>query len=193
MRVILDKTCTKCLKTKKAFKFNKDRQKIDGLTSSCKSCESIRGNQYRKDNAQKIKTYHKKYQKENPKKLRDYSRRYKEENPEKVTATAKRCYENNKKDIIYIALFVDIESLYVGSTITGLDKRKCYHTSRLRRGIHDNKAFQNAFDTYGEDAITWKVIEDVDNQSELLKLEQFWIDQFPNTFNMKHAVTSKKL
>lgn len=45
-----DKLCTKCKVIKDSLLFNKDRQKSDGLYSSCKECHRKRFNSYYKNN-----------------------------------------------------------------------------------------------------------------------------------------------
>lgn len=48
------KTCTKCGESKPLIEFPRDKQKCDGLYSSCKLCHSIKSQIYGKQNKRKI-------------------------------------------------------------------------------------------------------------------------------------------
>lgn len=87
------KTCTICKIEKESSNFRKDKQKRDGLRSSCKLCE--------KDKYNKNKEYHRKrtreYYSKNSEICRDKSREWRKNNPEKVKAQKKRNYEKHKE------------------------------------------------------------------------------------------------
>ena len=53
------KTCTKCKERKPHSEFHKDNRAKDGLQSWCKGCVKQNKEQYYKENAEKIKQYHK--------------------------------------------------------------------------------------------------------------------------------------
>lgn len=64
---------------------------------------------------------------------------------------------------------------YVGSS-NNLEKRKREHFWSLRRNEHVNDYLQNAFNKYGEENFVFEVLEYVDNESDLLKVEQYYLD-----------------
>lgn len=64
---------------------------------------------------------------------------------------------------------------YVGSAIN-IRQRWSAHKSQLRRGVHHSSKLQRAWDKYGEDVFTFKILEAVFDASQLLIREQHWID-----------------
>jgi group I intron endonuclease len=65
---------------------------------------------------------------------------------------------------------------YIGSS-TKLKQRWAQHRKGLMANRHANKALQNAWNKYGEDSFTFRVLELVDDPSQLLAAEQRWIDE----------------
>lgn len=65
--------------------------------------------------------------------------------------------------------------VYIGSAVD-LTRRKNEHFASLRKGIHDNKRLQNAYNKYGEDNFVFDVVETVCTKEELVSREQFWLD-----------------
>lgn len=94
---------------------------------------------------------------------------------------------------IYAIKHNDSGKCYVGST-TYFPTRFRGHRYRLKKGTHDNKKLQTAWDTFGSKAFTIYVIENIDDKSLFLVREQFWIDRlnaFNDGFNMcPNAVSS---
>ena len=68
------------------------------------------------------------------------------------------------------------DKIYIGST-TDLQERWGQHRRSLCRGDHRNIHLQNAWDKYGEPNFEFSVLELVDNASDLLRVEQEWIDR----------------
>ena len=73
--------------------------------------------------------------------------------------------------------------VYVGSSVN-LKSRKCNHFNMLKRNEHDNIHLQRAFKRDGIDNFKWEVIEYIEKyedkeklKEELLKAEQYWIDE----------------
>ena len=64
---------------------------------------------------------------------------------------------------------------YVGSSID-IAKRISIHLHHLRTNKHHSILLQRAWNKYGEENFKFNIIEEVANQSELVKIEQKWID-----------------
>lgn len=63
---------------------------------------------------------------------------------------------------------------YIGSAYN-FNKRKYVHLCRLRKGNHNSKHLQAAWNMYGEDAFEFIVLQEC-QKHELLKYEQIWLD-----------------
>ena len=76
---------------------------------------------------------------------------------------------------------------YVGSSIH-LTQRRKEHFSRLMHNKHENAHLQNAYNKYGREAFEFEILETLsidDNIKEnLLKREQFWIDNLKPEYNI---------
>lgn len=66
--------------------------------------------------------------------------------------------------------------VYVGSSVN-LVKRRHTHFNELRKGIHTNGYLQRAFNKYGETNFVFEIIEFTTDRTNILKLEQYWIDK----------------
>ena len=66
--------------------------------------------------------------------------------------------------------------VYVGSAVN-IGDRWYRHKLHLKRGIHNCKPLQNAWNTYGESAFVFDVLEKVEDKSLLLVREQFYLDK----------------
>jgi len=87
-------------------------------------------------------------------------------------------YKNsaNKNGIYFIRNIIN-GRLYVGSTVR-FKKRSHDHIASLKTNRHSNKYLQNDFNKCGEEAFIFEVIEVVEEKSQLLIREQYYIDQF---------------
>ncbi len=65
--------------------------------------------------------------------------------------------------------------VYVGSAVN-FRQRFFSHLSELRRGIHHSPKLQQAWLKHGENAFKFEIIEKVSNKEDLIKREQYWID-----------------
>lgn len=74
--------------------------------------------------------------------------------------------------------------VYTGSAKNGRSRQK-QHLNFLHKGIHENSHLQRAWNKYGIGAFSFKLLEEVDNPTELIETEQFWIDAFINEFGRK--------
>lgn len=73
--------------------------------------------------------------------------------------------------------------VYVGSALS-LRGRLLYHRSCLRRGCHDNRYLQHAWNKCGERHFQFAVLEFCDPR-DLLNHEQYWIDNLDTTDRRK--------
>ncbi len=71
---------------------------------------------------------------------------------------------------------------YVGSSVD-VKRRWDTHKSKLRGGYHTNKHLQSAWNKYGEDAFSFKLLLLCDDQY-LLDFEQRCLDQLKPAYNM---------
>jgi group I intron endonuclease len=74
-------------------------------------------------------------------------------------------------------------NVYIGSTLN-FTKRKNRHFLYLKRGVHENKHLQNAFNKYGEDIFEFVIIQRTKN---LLEEEQKLLDEHfgkPTCYNI---------
>lgn len=75
-----------------------------------------------------------------------------------------------------------IENLVNGKVYCGssknLSQRFQHHRWRLRKGTHENPHLQAAYSKYGEESFTYRVVEFVEKEEDLVIREQYWLDQF---------------
>jgi hypothetical protein len=97
------KVCTKCNVKKEFIEFYKDKNKKDGYNSCCKFCRKQydlenpeKKIQYRLENLDKSKEYHKQYWLENKEKLKIYKRDYYLENKKEINSKSYKYNLNNK-------------------------------------------------------------------------------------------------
>jgi len=125
--IILTKVCSKCKEEKPLNEFNKDKHKVDGLTSSCKICNKISSKKYKLENrdivresaaiyyrehkeehyksqlkwnienAVYLKEYMKKYGEDNKAKIKEQRKKYREENKEKMNSYRVENYDKIRK------------------------------------------------------------------------------------------------
>jgi len=87
------RVCSKCKEEKELSDFTKRTSSKDGLSSSCKKCNSVYKKLYLQNNGEKIK----KYKEKNKDKLKEYSKNYRENNKNKIHEYQKEYRENNKE------------------------------------------------------------------------------------------------
>lgn len=66
--------------------------------------------------------------------------------------------------------------VYIGST-TNFTRRRQQHFRNLELGKHVNVKLQRAWVKYGSDAFTYSVIERVEDHSQLVIREQYWMEK----------------
>lgn len=84
---------------------------------------------------------------------------------------------------IYRILCLDNLKIYIGSA-ANFSRRKNGHLVKLRKGVHENRNMQNAFNKYGEDRMLFEIIETVGIESDIIPREQYYIDTLHPEFNV---------
>lgn len=90
---------------------------------------------------------------------------------------------NYKGSCVYVIKNTINEKCYVGSAYH-FNNRKYAHEWKLRKGIHINTILQNFVNKYGENSIYFEILEKVDDVIELIKREQYWIENHNSEFNI---------
>jgi len=81
---------------------------------------------------------------------------------------------------------------YIGSSKNSYVRKKA-HFNLLRRGAHHSIVLQRAFDKYGEDKFKFVVVEKVDENTDLIEREQWWLDNANSSYNAsKQALPGKE-
>lgn len=88
-----------------------------------------------------------------------------------------------KKNVIYCIVNVINNKKYIGSTCY-FNKRKQLHLKRLNSNIHHSKILQNSWNKYGENNFVFEILEEVKDKNDLLKREQWYIDNHNCEFNI---------
>lgn len=112
-----------------------------------------------------------------------------------------------RRKAIYIIVNTVNSKVYVGSSVD-VGKRRSSHFRSLDKNKHPNKHLQSAYNKYSKDAFAMHLLEYVDDESNLLEREQYWINttksydrnvgynNSPSAFNslgVKHSEESKKI
>jgi hypothetical protein len=102
-----------------------------------------------------------------------------------------RNYDIHKigRPCIYMILNKINNKKYIGSAI-GHYQRKGQHYYMLRRNTHFNSHLQSAWNKYGESNFVFKVIEFINNITEINKLEEYYITKY-NANNNKYGYNSR--
>lgn len=72
---------------------------------------------------------------------------------------------------------------YVGSAMV-YERRVKDHLRLLEKGNHHSRHLQSSYNMHGKDAFEFTILEEVDEVSELINVEQKWIDNINPEFNM---------
>jgi len=81
---------------------------------------------------------------------------------------------------IYAIINIKTKKFYIGSAMK-FSKRKNLHLHNLRKGKHHSKYLQNSYNKHGEDVFVFKVLEYVEDENNLLKVEQKYLDIYFHT------------
>lgn len=88
-----------------------------------------------------------------------------------------------KGSCIYVIKNNINEKCYIGSAYH-FNNRKYAHDWKLRKGIHVNTILQNFVNKYGIDSLHIEILEKVEDAIELIKREQWYIDNHNSEFNI---------
>lgn len=80
------------------------------------------------------------------------------------------------------------QNCYIGSTIMTFKRRWNHHRALLRAGTHKNTYLQNAWNKYGEEAFTFKKIEETDEYTSLER-EQWYLDNVGRKYNINNIAS----
>ena len=88
---------------------------------------------------------------------------------------------------IYCIRNIVNNKMYIGST-NNFDNRKYRHFHQLENGIHHSILLQRAYDKYGKDSFVFEILKICDNDEDLLKIEQEFLNKLkpfsPNGYNV---------
>lgn len=86
--------------------------------------------------------------------------------------------------VIYAIRHTASGNAYFGSS-RNEPHRRAIHKSTLRKRKHHSAPLQSAWDTYGELAFCFEIIETLETEREMLARERFWLRQPAAVFNVK--------
>ena len=132
------------------------------------------GKKYREKNKEQIKERMNKYNEKNKERVSKRQKEYYEKNKEKIAENGKKYYEKNKEKLkqyqkeyhkkqtagVYKITNTKTDMIYIGQTAQ-FKKRQTDHKSRLRKKKHTNIQLQEDYNTYGEEAFVFEVIEEL--------------------------------
>lgn len=75
------------------------------------------------------------------------------------------------------------DRVYIGSTIN-FNRREIDHFNKLKLNIHGNKFLQNFVNKYGIENVEFRILAKCPSEY-CIKLEQFFLDNFDNKFNIR--------
>jgi group I intron endonuclease len=78
---------------------------------------------------------------------------------------------------------------YIGSAVS-LTSRKAVHFKTLKNGTHGNYKLQNHYNLYGVKVFIFEVLEVVEQVSNLITREQYYIDTLKPTYNILRVAGS---
>lgn len=87
---------------------------------------------------------------------------------------------------IYIITCISNGKHYIGSSCRSIRDRIILHISRLRNGKHHSILLQRAFNKYGEEDFTFKVLE-LCTPDKCIEREQYWLD-LVQSYNPKYGM-----
>jgi len=79
--------------------------------------------------------------------------------------------------------------MYVGSSV-GVNRRWSAHRNLLTKKCHYNSRLQRAYDKYGSGAFDWEIIQFVNDKTQLIAREQFWMNFFAPVYNGRPVANS---
>ena len=90
---------------------------------------------------------------------------------------------------IYAIINNVTHDMYVGSAVA-VNRRWSAHRRDLAKQCHYNTRLQRAYDKYGPSAFDWEIVQFIDDKTELISREQFWMDFFKPVYNGRPIANS---
>ena len=133
-----------------------------------------RRKKYYENNKERIKEYKKEYREINKEQIKEYDKKYRENNKEQIKESNKKYRENNKerrkeykkeyRENLPAGIY-KIANIITGTTYIGQSSqyplRWLNHKRYLRKDKHPNPQLQEDYNTYGEEAFVFEVIEEL--------------------------------
>lgn len=206
------KVCSKCGRERDLIEFPKRKLNRDGLDGWCRECWREYKKQYRRDNSDKIKEqsrgtherHGEKYNATAREKRRQRAiaegrtindgvnhrkRVLKQETLYRKKVRARSGSIDRVSGIYMIRSISKSDRFYVGSSID-VHQRWSEHKSSLARGYHSSSKLQNHYNKYGEDDLSYVLLETCEDW-ELLLREQYYLDNFKPFFNNSKIAGSR--
>lgn len=79
--------------------------------------------------------------------------------------------------------------MYVGSAVA-VNRRWNAHRNLLTKQYHYNTRLQRAYTKYGSNSFDWEIIQFVDDKTQLIAREQFWMNFFAPQYNGRPVANS---
>ena len=79
--------------------------------------------------------------------------------------------------------------MYVGSAVA-VKRRWSAHRNLLAKQSHYNSRLQRAYDKYGASSFDWEIVQFVDDKTQLIASEQFWMNFFAPAYNGRPIANS---
>jgi group I intron endonuclease len=79
--------------------------------------------------------------------------------------------------------------MYVGSAVA-VKRRWSAHRNLLTKQSHYNSRLQRAYDKYGASSFDWEIVQFVDDKTQLIASEQFWMNFFAPAYNGRPIANS---
>ncbi len=93
---------------------------------------------------------------------------------------------------VYKIVNLATDGYYIGSAVK-FNRRKWEHINMLKQGLHHCQKLQAAFSLYGLDAFEFHVLQEVEDETRLLQVEDMYLGQCaadPNCYNTSFTTTS---
>lgn len=91
--------------------------------------------------------------------------------------------------VVYKITNIVNNKFYIGSTVD-FSIRQAQHLNHLRKGDHQDK-LQNAYNKYGEDKFIFDILETIQDKTQLLTREQFYLDSLQPWYNICKTAGNK--
>ena len=111
--------------------------------------------EYREKNKEHIKKYNKMYHEKNKERIKKRKKEYYEKNKERFKE-----YQKQLPSAVYKITNTKTGTIYIGQSTQYQSRWNC-HKSHLRYNKHETPQLQEDYNTYGEEAFVFEVIEEL--------------------------------